>query len=439
MRRQATSNPIAYAEASRLPMGAWVNYGRPLAHIIIVFSSLLFVLGTGRSGFSAPEAPNTLDVGKKIYIRLEMIISTRTSHLNQPVTARVVRDIVNGQWVLIPIGSEVTGKIAKIIPPATPSDHARLMIKFTQLTIPRHPSVAITAHVTDVENARETVLPDGTIQGILEKNAAAGRVDGIFDKLGSAGDQMTKVSSKTLGKVDTAIEYPAGTDLALTLDQPLTVDSPSPPTTATQISPSLAAAVQNLLSSAPQRVQSKSKKPGDPLNLIIVGSLEQILAAFKQAGWSEAGKLGTKSAVGTVRAMASDNGYENAPVSQLYLFGRVEDLAFEKALNTFLKRHHLRLWRTLITTPNGRAIWIGAATHDIGLDVHLRVVSHEIDPDLDVERAKAGADLMAGGLVTAETLVSRPNPLTEGKTATGGTWKTDGQLLVVVLKTSSAM
>jgi hypothetical protein len=242
-----------------------------------------------------------------------------------------------------------------------------------------------------------------------------------------------------LGKVDTAIEYPAGTDLALTLDQPLTVDSPSPPTTATQISPSLAAAVQNLLSSAPQRVQSKSKKPGDPLNLIIVGSLEQILAAFKQAGWSEAGKLGTKSAVGTVRAMASDNGYENAPVSQLYLFGRVEDLAFEKALNTFLKRHHLRLWRTLITTPNGRAIWIGAATHDIGLDVHLRVVSHEIDPDLDVERAKAGADLMAGGLVTAETLVSRPNPLTEGKTATGGTWKTDGQLLVVVLKTSSAM
>jgi len=420
-------------------MGAWVNYGRPLAHIIIVFSSLLFVLGTGRSGFSAPEAPNTLDVGKKIYIRLEMIISTRTSHLNQPVTARVVRDIVNGQWVLIPIGSEVTGKIAKIIPPATPSDHARLMIKFTQLTIPRHPSVAITAHVTDVENARETVLPDGTIQGILEKNAAAGRVDGIFDKLGSAGDQMTKVSSKTLGKVDTAIEYPAGTDLALTLDQPLTVDSPSPPTTATQISPSLAAAVQNLLSSAPQRVQSKSKKPGDPLNLIIVGSLEQILAAFKQAGWSEAGKLGTKSAVGTVRAMASDNGYENAPVSQLYLFGRVEDLAFEKALNTFLKRHHLRLWRTLITTPNGRAIWIGAATHDIGLDVHLRVVSHEIDPDLDVERAKAGADLMAGGLVTAETLVSRPNPLTEGKTATGGTWKTDGQLLVVVLKTSSAM
>jgi hypothetical protein len=351
----------------------------------------------------------------------------------------VVRDITNGQWVLIPIGAEVTGKITKIVPPTTPSDRARLMIKFTKLNIPRHPSVAITAHLTDVENARETVLPDGTIQGILEKDAAAGRVDGLLDKLGSAGDQMTKVSSKTFGKVDTAVEYPAGTDLALTLDEPLTVNSPSPPTAATQISPALAAAVEKLLSESPQRVQSKAKKPGDPLNLIVVGSSAQILAAFKQAGWSEASKLGTKSAVGTVRAMASNNGYENAPVSQLYLYGRSEDLAFEKALNTFLKRHHLRLWETTVKAPGGRSIWIGASTHDIGLDVHFRVVSHEIDPDLDSERAKVGADLMASGLVAAERLVDRPNPLTEGKTATGGTWTTDGELLVIDLKTSSAI
>ena len=109
-----------------------------------------------------------------------------------------------------------------------------------------------------------------------------------------------------------------------------------------------------------------------------------------------------------------------------------EDLAFEKMLDTFMKRHHLRLWRTFATAPDGREIWLGASTHDIGLDVHFGVVSHAIDPDLDAERAKVGADLIAGGLVAAERLVSRPNPLSEGKTATGGTWKTDGQLLVIV-------
>jgi hypothetical protein len=217
------------------------------------------------------------------------------------------------------------------------------------------------------------------------------------------------------------------------------VDSTSAPAAATEISPALAQAVQKLLADAPARVQSKSKKPGDPLNLIVVGNASQILGAFKQAGWSPADKLGTKSAAGTVRAMANNEGYGQAPVSQLYLFGRAEDLAFEKMLNTFLKRHHLRLWRTTVPTEEGREIWIGASTHDIGLDVHLGVVSHAIDGDLDVERAKVGADLMAGGLVAAERLVSRPNPLTEGKTATGGTWKTDGQLLLIELKTTAAM
>jgi hypothetical protein len=173
--------------------------------------------------------------------------------------------------------------------------------------------------------------------------------------------------------------------------------------------------------------------------LVVVGNAAQILNAFKQAGWSVAKKLGTRSAVGTVRAMANDEGYGQAPVSQLYLFGRAEDLAFEKMLNTFLKRNHLRLWRTTVTTADGREIWLGASTHDIGLDVHPGVVSHEIDPDLDAERGKVGADLMAGGWVAAERLVARPNPLSEGRTATGGTWKTDGQLLLIELKTSGAM
>jgi hypothetical protein len=223
------------------------------------------------------------------------------------------------------------------------------------------------------------------------------------------------------------------------LDQPVAVDSISPPAVQTEISTDLAGVIQKLLVGAPNRVESKLKKPGDPLNLVVVGKADLILNAFKEAGWSGAKKLGARSAVGTVRAMASDQGYGEAPVSQLYLFGRAEDLAFEKMLDTFLKRHHLRLWRCDVTAADGREIWLGSSTHDIGLDVHPGVVSHEIDPDLDAERSKVGADLAASGLVAAEHLVSRPYPLTEGRTATGGTWKTDGQLLVIELKPSRTM
>jgi hypothetical protein len=400
---------------------------------------LAATLGLPERGYSRADAPNTLAEATRLYVRLEAPISTRTSHLNQPVTARVVRQATSDQGVLVPIGAEVSGTIEKLIPTSNPTDHARLLIRFTQLAIPGHPTLNLTAHLVEVENAREAVLQDGTIQGVLEKDAAVGRMDTMLDKLGSAGSEMEKMSGKAVGKMDTSIDYPAGTDLVLSLDQPLTVDSTSPPAAAAEISPPLAEAVQKMLADAPTRVESKMKKPGDPLNLVVVGNSDLILTAFKQAGWSEAKRLGARSAAGTVRAMASDEGYGQAPVSQLYLFGRAEDLAFEKMLNTFLRRHHLRLWRTGTTTADGREIWIGASTHDIGLDVHLGVISHAIDAELDVERSKVGADLMAGGMVAAEQLVTRPNPLSEGKTATGGTWKTDGRMLVIELKTSGAM
>lgn len=107
-------------------------------------------------------------------------------------------------------------------------------------------------------------------------------------------------------------------------------------------------------------------------------------------------------------------------------------------LDTFMKRHHLRLWRSTATTPDGREIWLGASTHDTGLDVRPGVVSHAIDPDLDAERSKVGADLLVTGQVAAEQLVTRPNPLSQGLTATGGTWKTDGRLLVIDLKRSGS-
>jgi hypothetical protein len=372
--------------------------------------------------------------GTRLYIRLEAEVSTKSSHLNEAVKAHVVRQVTSGQGVLVPIGAEVTGQIAKLIPSSDPTDHARMFIKFTQLAIPGHPTLKLAAHLVDVENARETVLQDGTIQGILEKDAAVGRVDGMLDKLGTPGSEMEKMGGKAVGKFDTTIDYPAGTDMALTLDSPLAVNSTSPPAAAMEISQALAGAVQKMLATAPSRAESKARKPGDPLNLVVIGNSGQIMAAFQKAGWSEAKRLGARSAVGTVRAMASDEGYGQAPVSQLYLFGRAEDLAFEKMLNTFLKRHHLRLWRTTATTADNREIWMGATTHDIGLDVHFGVVSHAIDSDLDWERGKVGADLMAGGMVAAEQPVTRPNPLSTGKTATGGTWKTDGQMLVIELK-----
>jgi hypothetical protein len=52
--------------------------------------------------------------------------------------------------------------------------------------------------------------------------------------------------------------------------------------------------------------------PGDPVNLVLTGTLEQLHAAFVQAGWSEADRLGLASSWRMVRAFVF-----NSPIRRL--------------------------------------------------------------------------------------------------------------------------
>ncbi|MFB3923183.1 MAG: LssY C-terminal domain-containing protein [Terriglobia bacterium] len=383
-----------------------------------------------------------MPAGTNIYLRLETPVSTTSSHLRDPVKARVVRDV---PWsgtptqIAVPVGAKLSGTIERLIPSSSPTDRARLRLRFSQLELPGLPAVSVEGHVAEVENARETVLADGTIRGVLASELPISMLEEALDKLKKqrpdVGDQAKKTSEERLGKSDTSIEYPAGTDFALVLDKPLELPRIFPPTVEDTLSSQVNAPVTHLLTEAPQRVSGKDGKPGDPLNLVIIGNAEEIRRAFQEGGWVEAEKLTGKSLFETVRAVMGDKGYGSAPVSQLYLYGRAEDLAFQKMLNTFAKRHHLRLWRSSAKAEDGREIWLGAATHDVGMDVRPGVVSHAIDPEIDKERDKVGADLAATGRVAVLCPVTRPNPLSEGMTATGGNWKTDGRLLAIELKT----
>ena len=387
------------------------------------------------------SAPATLPEGTVLYLRLQSAVSTKASHLREAVTAQVVREVPvvpGARDIAIPVGAVVRGVVDKLIPSSNPTDRARLRLHFTQLEIPGQTATPLKARVTEVENARETVLPDGTVQGVLASELPVTMLEDALDKLKKTrpevGTQAQKAGEKTLGKADTSIEFPAGTDLQVVLLEPLRLQSVFALTVSDQLLPAVTAPIEQLLAGAPQRASGKDGKPGDPLNLIFIGNEVEIRQAFQEAGWTEAEKLGGKSLWETVRAVAANKGYQGAPVSQLYLFGRPEDLAFQKMLNTFAERHHLRLWRSAAKTKEGREIWLGAATHDTGWDIRPGVVSHAIDPEIDQERAKVGADLVVTGRVACLRLVARPNPLSEGLTATGATWKTDGQLLAIELK-----
>ena len=126
--------------------------------------------------------------------------------------------------------------------------------------------------------------------------------------------------------------------------------------------------------------------PGDPVNLVLIGTQQQLRDAFATAGWAKADALGFASSWRMVRAFVLNKPYPTAPFSTLFLFGRGQDIGFQRAIDDSpRKRHHVRFWglplaeaERTIDTPafwldsdrpadGARALWVGAGTKDIGL------------------------------------------------------------------------
>lgn len=384
----------------------------------------------------AVTSGTTLPSGTILYLHLQDAVSTKTAKEGQMVIARVAREVALQDGVAIPFGSTLKGTIEKCAQANDSSQRSELLFTFTHLNIPGEGDYALKGHLSAISNARESLLADGTIIGVLESEAPASLLGGVLAKLGQMDSSINdQIQKQKIGQVNTAIELPAGADLLFTLTEPLTVKHFVASAGPQPLPAGLRSSVDTLLADAPKRATSKDNRPGDPLNLVVVGTAQEIQQAFQQAGWMVPKRKNQQSILKTAEAVINDEGYGAAPVSDLYLLGRREDLAFEKVLDTFNKRHHLRLWQTTATAPDGRPIWLGAATHDTGIDVHPGVVSHATDPNLDDEREQVGDDLFLGGAVQAAGLVVPPNALSKGMTATGGAWHTDGRLFVIELKT----
>ena len=155
--------------------------------------------------------------------------------------------------------------------------------------------------------------------------------------------------------------------------------------------------------------------PGDPVNLALIGTLPQLRAAFATLGWSEADRLGVASSWRMIRAFVLNSPYPTAPFSTLYLFGRGQDIGFQKAIDDSpRRRHHIRFWAlsqtraqetwgtadfwTTTDRPrdNDRVLWVGAGTRDTGLSLTRLSfqITHATDSDTNVERDYIVAELI---------------------------------------------
>ena len=136
-------------------------------------------------------------------------------------------------------------------------------------------------------------------------------------------------------------------------------------------------------------------KNGDPLNLVIVGGLDDAFPALVRRGWSPTEQKWSGAIMKTITSALSGDRYVNAPVSDLYLFGRPQDLALQKARDTIHQRNHLRLWLSPMRYHD-KPVWMGQISRDIGVRLTFHsptFTTHKIDPDVDEARTALTEDM----------------------------------------------
>src|SRR5579862_587808 len=193
----------------------------------------------------------------------------------------------------------------------------------------------------------------------------------------------------------------------------------------------------DLLSKIPRRVSDPAKNPGDMVNVLIVGTQEQVVQVFTAAGWVQVDKTVGNTALNAFVGSLEKKDYLTMPMSTLYLFDRPQDYGFAHAepVKVAMSRNHLRVWKSPYVV-DGRPLWCVAATHDIGFERDQRNngLTHKIDPSIDGEREYVNGTLSGTVLVVQRDHVTPADPLTTAKTATCGEFHSDGRILVLVLK-----
>lgn len=182
----------------------------------------------------------------------------------------------------------------------------------------------------------------------------------------------------------------------------------------------------------PRTCVNEDGRPGDPLNLVVEGSRDQIIRTFEQAGWTRPDRLSLWSALKMIYCTLFRKPYPDAPVSSLYLGSdkHPEDLAFEHTSGTTKVRDHVRFWDTGRKDANGQDIWVGAASKDIGIERNKLDLgpTHRISPDVDSERDLVDQVMISAGAVSLGTWQRGAWSAINGE---GDPYRTDGEVDVL--------
>src|SRR5258707_15746760 len=87
----------------------------------------------------------TIPAGTSIPVRLKNAISTRSSHVGDPIYAQSTFPVVVNDHIVVPAGTYVQGKISQIKPAGRLKGRAEVLVHFTTLIYPSGYTVILPA------------------------------------------------------------------------------------------------------------------------------------------------------------------------------------------------------------------------------------------------------------------------------------------------------
>ncbi len=407
----------------------------------------LCVLGVGLLAGAFPVmACDKVPAGTILWVQLISGVSSYDAKPGSKVEAVLEDDVSCDGELLFPIGTRVEGTVRRVQKVGWGIRHetAILDLQFDQVLPGGDGPAAMNARVMEVENARESVKK-GVIHGIRATDTPQGRISSRLKHLPAWNPYSDKflIAFKVAFPIfpEPEIYYLPGTELKLELVSPL---SRSPMAdilsdTHEEPLPEDNLALEEVALSEPERTYSREHKVADVINLAFLGTREQVETAFQRAGWAGSDSFSKHAFILQFAAVLNDSTYVRAPMMPELVDDVPPEMTFQKSLNSYSKRDHLRVWKR-DETLEGSPVWIGAATHDVGASLSLRRMRfvHHIDVDIDQERAKIVRDLRLAGCVESVHLEPRPDVPHYTLNATGEDMHTDGRLTVIRLKDCSA-
>jgi len=382
-----------------------------------------------------------LPAGQILWVRLSAPVSSYSSKAGDTVHAVLTEAVVCDNQVVFPIGTGVEGVVQSVRKVGWGIRHetAALQIRFGRFVTAQGLLAAASASVVEVENAREQVNSKGVIQGIRSSDTPEGRINSrlihlpTYNPYSDLGLIVYKATFPIFPEPE--IYYPAGTDLRLKLTDAVhsLPVSPTPVQSAPETISELD--VEQMAPSLPARSTTSKGADADVVNIAFVGSRAQVESAFKEAGWSTSDPFSRRTFVHTFYAFLNDSTYAQAPMKPLFLDGKPADMNWQKSLNSYNRRDHLRMWQWS-ETSDSETVWLSSSTHDTRatLSVKQHQFVHHIAPDIDDERSTVIRDLELAGCIQSVHLVPRRGVSNLTQNANGDPVRTDGDLAIVQLK-----